>query len=149
MTATDVARPPVEPEVVPGRRVTGPLAVAGAAVALAALLAVVDPGQPGHYPLCPFRAVTGLDCPGCGTLRAVHELATGHPLAALDQNALAVLFLPVLLLAWVGWLRRSWRGAARPAPHPPFVPVAVLVVVLLWWVVRNLPGVPFLGSGLG
>ncbi|HYN74939.1 MAG TPA: DUF2752 domain-containing protein [Candidatus Limnocylindria bacterium] len=149
MTATEVARPPVDPAVVAGRRVAGPLAVAAAAVAGAALLALVDPGQPGHYPLCPFRAVTGLDCPGCGTLRAVHELATGHPLAALDQNALAVLVLPALLLAWASWLRRSWRGSARPAPHAPWVPVTVLVVVLVWWVVRNLPGVPFLGSGLG
>ena len=113
------------------------------------LLAVVDPNQPGHYPLCPFRAMTGLDCPGCGSMRAIHDLATGHPLAALDQNVLAVLFVPVLLLAWVAWLRRCWRGEPAPAPHRRWVPLAVLVLVLAFWLVRNLPGVPFLGSGPG
>ena len=127
----------------------GPGLVAAAGLGLVSLLALVDPSEPGHYPLCPFRAITGLDCPGCGTLRATHELATGNPVAALDQNLLAVLVLPILVLAWFGWARRSWRGEPRPAPHAPWVPYTVLVVVLGWWLVRNLPGVPFLGSGLG
>ena len=77
-----------------GRRLVGPLAVGAAAVGVVGLLAVVDPSEPGHYPLCPFRAMTGLDCPGCGTLRGIHELATGHPVAALDRNALAILLVP-------------------------------------------------------
>ncbi len=127
----------------------GPLVVGASALGVVGLLAVVDPGEPGHYPLCPFRAMTGLDCPGCGTLRGIHELATGHVGAALDRNALAVLLVPVLVLVWVSWLRRSWRADPRPAPHPRWLTHLVLVVVLVWWVVRNIPGVPFLGSGLG
>ncbi len=126
-----------------------PAAVAGAAFGVVSLLVVVDPSEPGHYPLCPFRAVTGLDCPGCGTLRGIHELATGHPLAALDQNALAIVVLPALILVWIAWVRRAWTGEPRPAPHRPWVPFTVLVLVLGWWVVRNIPTVPFLGSGPG
>ncbi|WP_413254481.1 DUF2752 domain-containing protein [Streptomyces europaeiscabiei] len=64
-----------------------------AAVALATALA--DPAQPGPFPACPFRAVTGLDCPGCGSLRALHQLTRGHMVAAADCNALLLAFLPV------------------------------------------------------
>ena len=49
----------------------------GVAVALATL-ATVDPNQPGHYPTCPFLATTGFYCPGCGALRAVHDLLHGE-----------------------------------------------------------------------
>ena len=43
---------------------------------------MVDPNQPGHYPTDPFLAITGLYCPGCGTLRALHALARGDLLTA-------------------------------------------------------------------
>jgi hypothetical protein len=123
-----------------------------AAVALTAVgvLAVVDPNEPGHYPLCPFHALTGLDCPGCGAMRAMHDLATGHVGAALDQNLLAVAFVPFIVGAWGAWLWRSWHGRPeRPAVYPRWLPPVVLVATLVWWVVRNVPGVPFLPSGLG
>ena len=42
-----------------------------------ALVAAVDPHTSGRYPTCPFHAVTGLWCPGCGGLRAVHDLTHG------------------------------------------------------------------------
>ncbi len=144
------SRPPVEiSRPGGGRALAQPLATAALAASAVGLLAVVDPGQPGHYPLCPFRAMTGLDCPGCGTLRSIHDLATGNPAGALDHNLLAVATVPLLLLVWLGWVRRAWTGAPRPAPKPRWVPLLVLGVVLAWWVVRNIPGVPFLGSGVG
>ncbi len=122
------------------------LVVAASAISM---LALVNPAEPGHYPLCPFRMMTGLDCPGCGSLRALHDLATGHPMSALDHNALTVLAVPFMAFAWMAWLRRSVLGIPRPAPRPRWVVLGLLAVVVVWWVVRNLPGVPFLGSGIG
>src|SRR5690606_29528852 len=46
--------------------------VAGAAATL--VVATVSPEEPGHYPTCPFLALTGAWCPGCGSLRALHAL---------------------------------------------------------------------------
>lgn len=111
-------------------------AAAGAAI----LLATVDPNEPGHYPLCPMLATTGLYCPGCGSLRAVHDLLHADPAGAMARNPLAVLAVPLLLLAWIGWARRL---SGRPAPHPTALPSAgvwgLLAVVLSFWVLRNLP----------
>ena len=47
------------------------LAVGVGALGGLAYIARFDPNRAGHYPLCPFKFVTGLDCPGCGTLREI------------------------------------------------------------------------------
>ena len=132
----------------PARRASGagriaafarPAAVAVAAATTFAYVGAVDPNHPGHYPTCPFRAVTGLYCPGCGSLRALHALAHGDLLGALARNPLMVAAVPVLAWWWVRWVQRIARGAPRPRPAPPAVLYGVLAVVLVFWVVRNLP----------
>lgn len=129
-------------------RTTGPLLLAAAGLVSGALVTVVDPNQPGHFPVCPFRSLTGLDCPFCGGLRAVHDLGHGQVVAALDQNALVTLAVPLVVLGWLGWTVRSVRG--RPARQtPPWVVPVGLALLGIFWVVRNLPGVPFLHSGIG
>lgn len=130
--------------------------VSPATVGLAALggclvVAAVDPNRPGSYPICPFKLATGLDCPGCGTLRAVHALTRGELLVALDHNLLTVLLLPLLAWAWVGWLRhRQGRRPDRPALPAPAA-FGLAGVLSVFWVVRNLPldAVSWLASGAG
>lgn len=151
MTGTETPLPLTQPP--PVRPATGrsalmaPLVVAVGALGVVALLAVVDPNQPGHYPGCPFRAITGWDCPGCGTLRALHDLGTGDLGGALDHNLLAVLAIPFLGWAWVRWVRRLRNGQPPPPPHPAWLVRGLLVLILVWWVVRNLPWFGYLGSG--
>jgi hypothetical protein len=110
----------------------------GAVAAGITVVGLVDPNEPGHYPLCPFRALTGLDCPGCGSLRAVHALAHGDPIRAADHNLLLVLLLPLLAAAWLGWALPHLRG--RPARSlPAWAPRATLVALVVFGVLRNLP----------
>jgi uncharacterized protein DUF2752 len=121
-----------------------PAAVAAAAGGAAALLVAVDPAEPGHYPTCPFYAVTGLYCPGCGTMRLVHQLLTGHPGAALGLNALAMVALPFLLYAYVRWAGERVAGIQLPAVKaPPWAIRLVPVLVIAFAVVRNIPVEPF------
>src|SRR5262245_65928456 len=61
-----------------------------------------DPARYNFYPRCFVRAVTGLNCPGCGSLRAIHQLLHGHVLVAARLNLLLVLSLPGV--AW--WVAR-------------------------------------------
>lgn len=107
------------------------------------LVGAVDPTEPGHYPPCPLRALTGWACPGCGTLRAWHALAHGDVPTALDHNVLTVVALPVLVLAWGVWTVRRLRGAdpwfARPALVNGFA-----AVVVAYGVLRNLPFASYL-----
>ena len=74
---------------------SGPVVVGALAVAGTALLAAVDPSA-RDVPLCPLKAITGLDCPFCGSLRAVHALAHLDLATALDHNVLFTLSVPFL-----------------------------------------------------
>lgn len=125
---------------------TAPVLVGATVAAATAVVALVSPEQPGTYPACPFHALTGWWCPGCGSLRAVHALATGDVATALERNVLLVLAAPVLVLAWAGWLRRTITGRSRhPASRPAAIRIgpaarwALLATVGAFWVVRNVP----------
>jgi Protein of unknown function (DUF2752) len=111
------------------------LVIAGAAV-----LYFFNPAQFGFYPTCMFYKTTGLLCPGCGTLRATHQLLHGHVEAAFRFNALIVSSLP--LVAW-GCVRAARnRAANQPALawiRPAWLWLG-LVILLLFAILRNLPG---------
>lgn len=104
------------------------------------MVAVVDPGEPGHYPACPLLATTGLYCPGCGSLRAVHALAHGDVVSALGRNPLTTLAVPLLVVLWMRWLARSAHG--RPTRRLPSAALVWTVgaVLLAFGIARNLPG---------
>jgi hypothetical protein len=127
------------------RRLAGPLAVAAGAVLAGGATLLVPPGD-GGFVACPFRALTGLDCPFCGATRATAALLRGDLLAAIDHNAFYVLAAaPLFLLAWLSWVRAAVGGRPFPA-LPNWAWQALLWVTLAWWAVRL--AVPWLGSGL-
>ena len=74
-------------------------------VAAAIPLAAFDPATTWWFPSCPFYALTGLLCPLCGSLRALHALLTGAPLTAFAFNPLTTTALAAWLVA-----RRSFTA---------------------------------------
>lgn len=129
-----------------GVRPTGgpaaPLAVGGAIAACCVGLAIWNPGDHG-MPLCPTKAVTGIDCPFCGGLRAMASLGRGNVARAADHNLLLVLIAPVAFAWWLMWLNAARIG--RPAPRPNWTAPAVrrtvaalVVVTLAFTVIRNI-----------
>jgi hypothetical protein len=115
--------------------VSGVALIAG----LGGYLAAVDPRQPGSYPTCPFHAITGLWCPGCGSLRAMHDVLHGRLVEALGYNALLMVVLPVAVIAGVRVAFNRTQSRGLPAWAAPWA----LVVLAVWTVVRNLPYAPF------
>ena len=122
------------------RRVLLPLGVAAGALVGAGYVGSVDPNVAGHYPSCPFLALTGWYCPGCGGLRTAHALAQGDLVTALARNPLAVVVLGYLVLIWGGWFWRTVTGRPLRWLAPPWVLHGVLGAVLAFWFLRNLPG---------
>lgn len=131
------ARPVLQGRV---RGVLGPVGVAAVALVGVGVVAAVDPNQPGHYPTCPFLAVTGAYCPGCGSLRAIHALAHGDLATAAARNPFAVVTAVALALGWAWWARRLWQGRERTWAAPAWTIYALSVGVLAFWVLRNVPG---------
>lgn len=127
-------------------RVTAPVLVAGAVLAASVVLHLRDPHRGGSYLYCPWLLLTGTYCPGCGGLRAVNDLTHGDIAAAASSNLLFVGSIPLLVLLWWRWLADRWRGVRRVADHRRglLYAYAFAAVALLFWVVRNLPGLEWL-----
>jgi hypothetical protein len=96
-----------------------------------------DPHSPNFvFPVCPFKALTGWNCPGCGGLRMTHDILHGDFSAAVVDNVFLLVGLPLL----AAWLVVRWRCGQRLMPMPAIVTIAVAAIA--WTVVRNLPGFP-------
>ena len=120
-----------------------PLGVLAGGLAGCAYLAVNDPSDPSTVaPFCPFRAVTGLWCPGCGGLRMVHALLNGRVAEAASDNLLLLAASPALLALLAVWSWRSLRGERFRLPLTRPQALALLALTVAWFVVRNLPGFP-------
>ena len=110
---------------------------------VAAVLFFFNPVEHGFFPRCYFRAVTGWDCPGCGGLRATHQLLHGEVRAAFALNPLLVLALPLAGYYAVRFLLAQITGRKLPQPFRSahWIWVAAVVVVA-FGVMRNLPWWP-------
>ena len=96
------------------------------------------------FPPCPFHYLTGWYCPGCGSLRAIHQLLHGNVRAAWAMNPLSVVLFPFLAY---GLAREAISyGTGRPLPQfaaPGAWIRALCALIVLFGIVRNLPFHPF------
>jgi len=106
-----------------------------------------DPEEAGgFYPKCLFREVSGLHCAGCGGTRAAHALTKLEFGVAFRKNPLLMILLPFLaigvaveLVAWV--IGEGYRGPRVRLPGQ--WTWSLPVVIVGFWILRNIPGWPF------
>lgn len=104
------------------------------AVAGAWLLYNFPPATTTFYPQCMFRVATGLECPGCGTTRALHALLHLRVGEAFALN-------PMLFAIGVAGLfgaRDLVRGRTPRFVMAPWFAWGSLIAITAWWVGRNL-----------
>ena len=120
-----------------------------AALAGGAILFWVDPATNGFYPRCFFHMITGWDCPGCGGLRATHQLLHGHWREAFMLNPLFVVALPIIgcFLARALLARITGRKIPQLLNNTIWVWIAAVIVVG-FGILRNLPWRSWLASGV-
>jgi hypothetical protein len=112
----------------------------------ATFLFFFNPASPSHqfFPKCPFRLLTGWQCPGCGSTRALYQLLHLHPIAAFKFNPLMVLTLPFIVYGFLGFTKSAITGQAqRRVFIPSFYLWAWLVLMIFFWIFRNTPWYPF------
>lgn len=104
------------------------------------ILHYFNPTEHRFYPLCMLHALTGLHCPGCGALRAVHHLTHGEFATAFYCNPLLIAALPLAFLAALRWLiyRHDQRPPAAFFTRPAVV-WTLLALIVAFSVLRNLP----------
>jgi hypothetical protein len=126
----------------------------GGGLAVAAGLLLTAPAVLGVnvIPPCPFRTLTGFDCPLCGGTRATRALLTGDVSAAVNYNVLVPVMAVVGVILGLWWLAARSSGSVsfdgvRSALGAKAVWVGVVVLVAVFWLARNLPAFVFLNSG--
>jgi hypothetical protein len=140
--------PPADPAARPGgpHRHLPHTAVGTGALLAGALgyVALVDPHHSSSvYPPCPFKWLTGWNCPLCGGLRMTHDLLHGDLPAAVNDNVFLLVGAPLVAL-WVVLRRRRGKSAL-----PVSAMLGIAVAAALWTLARNLPGFPLLPTVTG
>ena len=104
---------------------------------------LVKPGGDGIYPKCPTRIFMGLNCPGCGTLRAVHSLLHLNFKEAVKFNLLLVVLLPILIYGITVYLAEALFSKKLPDVFNNRVFLWVIIVlIIVFTVLRNIPFYP-------
>ena len=111
-------------------------------IAAVPALYFADPARTSLFPPCPFRWLTGWLCPGCGSLRAMHQLLHGHFAMAFALNPLMVLLLPLLMFLLAQQLLVAVRPGLTERVLPASVIWGLLFLTLAYTVARNLSAWP-------
>lgn len=112
-------------------------AIASAAAVFACVLFFFDPMTSAFYPRCPSKLLTGYDCPGCGTTRALHALVHLDFGAALRYNA-ALFVLGPLLLLYAAAVFTAPDSALQRFLRRPVLAWSIVAFIILWTVLRNI-----------
>lgn len=124
-----------------GGYMTRKIKIASAAVIVVAagvLYYLVNPADSVWAPKCVFRAVTGFECPGCGSQRLLHALLHGDIAAAWHANAYLLCMTPVLLLMVYAAVRRQRFPRLYASVNSIPVIIIVSISLIAWTILRNL-----------
>ncbi|PHQ55327.1 MAG: hypothetical protein COC16_05420 [Lutibacter sp.] len=113
-------------------------------MALVLLYFFVNPSELDILPKCPLYVTTGIYCPGCGSQRATHHLLHFNFEEVLQQNVLyffGLLFIGYYLT--ITSLNFFLKKNIYNYVYHPKTPLIILIVILLFWIARNLPFYPF------
>lgn len=123
------------------RRMLPPALAVGALSAASLALNLRDPHEQGTWGVCPTKALFGIECPGCGGLRAVNDLTNLQLVDAASSNLLFVAALPLIAYVFARWSLGRWRGRSWDPPDwaMSWSAVTLLSVLVVFTVLRNTP----------
>lgn len=100
-----------------------------------------NPAKSNLFLKCPFHLLTNLNCPGCGSQRAIHSLLHLEIVRAFKYNALMVCTIPFLVfLFFIDYNRNKYAGIYHKLNNKTAI-IIYLLVISVWWVGRNIANV--------
>lgn len=112
-------------------------AVVTAAAAILCFYAMVNPDS-GWMPRCPVKMLSGWDCPGCGSQRALHALLNGDFAGAWQSNAMMIIMVPIAVAAVLAEMFPRRLSRLHRMITAPAVIAILLVAIAAWTFGRNL-----------
>lgn len=97
-----------------------------------------DPSDSALFPKCAFHTLTGWQCPGCGSQRAIHAMLHGDFATVFRFNAMMVAALPIMLILCVGECLRIRYPRLYMRLNSKWMIWSAFAVVTGWWIFRNL-----------
>lgn len=104
----------------------------------------INPSEVDYLPKCPLYVTTGIYCPGCGSQRATHFLLNFNILGVLQQNVLYLIgvFIIGYHLCVLG-INLFFKKNIYNYIYHPKTPIIILTLMILFWLLRNIPYYPF------
>lgn len=120
-----------------GKRYLVAAAAVIVAVAIAFYYGLHDPAA-GGAPQCLFYKLTGWECPGCGSQRALHAALNGDLTAAWHYNAMLFFLVPVAALYGFASLDTTASRRLRRRIEQPAALALLAAAIIAWWILRNI-----------
>lgn len=91
------------------------------------------------FPKCSFYQLTGLQCPACGSQRAVHAALHADFRAAFEYNPFMIISIPYAIgIVLFSFINTSFAVKVRKTLlHRTSVYIYVCLFIV-WWIVRNI-----------
>ena len=107
-------------------------------IAFVVVYGLFDPAY-FQFPPCPFRTITGLLCPGCGSQRAIHQALHGQFGNSFQLNPL---FLPGIAYGISSFIVAKCFPENWPLLRKKFFGLQAayisLFIIITFWIGRNI-----------
>lgn len=103
----------------------------------------VNPERHEFFPKCIIYSLTGMQCPSCGSQRALHAILHGNLSQALHYNLFALYSVPYFILVLICYF---WQFNEKKLQNFRAIilsraaTIAYVVGYFGWWIIRNIFG---------
>lgn len=95
------------------------------------------------FPRCPLYSTTGILCPGCGSQRALHDFLHLDFEGVIRHNILFIFGILLLLYHFtILGLNLLFSKNYFNLLYHKKTPIIILVIVIVYWILRNIPVYP-------
>ncbi len=104
----------------------------------------INPSEVNFLPRCPLYSNTGVYCPGCGSQRALHDLLHFNIKEVISHNLLFLLGLFIIVYHFsIESINFFSEANIKNLLYHPKTPIILLIIIILFWILRNIPYYPF------